>query len=208
MIEYVPAGDVFERIVPLTEHVEAYMSPYIKSGRAVFAVVLKGFIGRDNPPARGDPPVSSIKFRDEAVDLVTDLRRGLDYLETRDDIDHKRMIYWGYSAGAEWGLLAAAIENRYQAVVLMSVGLNSYEQAAIAEANRVNFAPHIKAPKLMLNGRYDEQFAFKTEAEPLFRLLREPKRLELHDGGHTAPPETAVPVISRWLDETSGKARR
>jgi DNA-binding winged helix-turn-helix (wHTH) protein len=34
----------------------------------------------------------------------------------------------------------------------------------------------IAAPKMMLHGRYDEDTPFKSEAEPLFRLLREPKR--------------------------------
>jgi hypothetical protein len=38
----------------------------------------------------------------------------------------------------------------------------------------------------------------------MFRLLREPKRLELHEGGHVAPQEIAIPAITKWLDETMG----
>lgn len=207
VIQYVPAGDVFGRFVSLPEHIETFMSPYIKSGRAVFAVVLEGFIEREYPPEYKPAPESSIKFRDEIVSMTTDTRRGLDYLETRDDIDHQQIIYWGYSAGAEFGLIFAAVETRYRAMVLTAAGLSVEHKNWIAEANKANFAPHIKIPKLMLHGRYDEQFPWKSEAEPLFKLFSEPKHLVLYDGGHTPSPEISVPIISKWLDETIGAVK-
>jgi hypothetical protein len=55
----------------------------------------------------------------------------------------------------------------------------------IAEASPINFAPHIRAPRLMLNGRYDEAYPLNTEIEPLQKPLREPKRMILYDGGHS-----------------------
>lgn len=204
VIQYVPAGDVFGRFASVPQHVENFMSPHIKAGRAVFAVVLKGFIEREQPPEYRAAPVGSIKFRERIVKHAIDLRRGLDYLETRADLDRERVIFWGYSTGGELGLIFTAVENRYRAVVLIGVGLSPDVKEWISEANKANFAPHIKAPKLMLNGRYDEQFAWKTSAEPLYKLLSEPKRLELFDGGHTPPPEIAVPLIGKWLDETVG----
>jgi len=74
----------------------------------------------------------------------------------------------------------------------------------IPEANPINFAPHILAPKLIVHGRYDENLSLKTEAEPLYKLLREPKRLVLYDGGHVPPFEFFVTTINGWLDETLG----
>ena len=59
----------------------------------------------------------------------------------------------------------------------------------------------------MLSGRYDENFVFKTEIEPLYRMLRDPKRIVVYEGGHTAPYELFVPTINRWLDETLGPVR-
>ena len=35
-----------------------------------------------------------------------------------------------------------------------------------------------------------------------------PERLVLYDGGHFATPETAVPVVNAWLDQTLGVVRR
>ena len=56
----------------------------------------------------------------------------------------------------------------------------------------------------MLSGRYDEASPYKTDVEPLFRLLAEPNRQVLYDGSHTPPSEVALPVINGWLDENLG----
>ena len=90
----------------------------------------------------------------------------------------------------------------------MASGLYPNQVGYVAEANPIHFAPHIKPPKLMLNGRWDEDFAFRTEAEPLFKLLREPTRLELPDGRHIPPVDLAAPVLNRWFDQTLGPVKR
>lgn len=207
VIQFVPAGDVYGRYITISESVEMILTPLIKSGRAVFAVVFKGFKERERPPDYKETPYASVRWRDVMVGRSTDLARGLDYLETRGEVDASRVAYYGYSAGAEDGLILAAVEPRYRAVVLVAGGLPRDCKQRIAEANPANFAPHIRAPKLMLNGRYDEAYQFKTEIEPLYKLLREPKRLEVYDAGHTPPIETAVPVVNRWLDETLGPVK-
>lgn len=45
----------------------------------------------------------------------------------------------------------------------------------------------------------------KSQTEPLFRLLREPKRLIVFEGGHSPSREMWVREIQKWLDETLGK---
>ena len=207
VIQFVPAGDVYGRYITISESVEMILTPLIKSGRAVFAVVFKGFKERERPPDYKESSYTSVRWRDVMVGRATDLARGLDYLETRGDVDASRVAYYGYSAGAEDGLILAAVEPRYRVVVLVAGGLPGDCKQRIAEANPANFASHIRAPKLMLNGRYDEAYSFKSEIEPLYKLLREPKRLEVYDAGHTPPIETAVPVINRWLDETLGPVK-
>ena len=42
---------------------------------------------------------------------------------------------------------------------------------------------------------------------PLRRLLGEPKRLTIVDGGHLPRAEERVPVINSWFDETLGRVR-
>ena len=41
-----------------------------------------------------------------------DLGRTLDFLETRDYIDHQNVAYYGFSSGAVCGPVIAAVESR------------------------------------------------------------------------------------------------
>ena len=69
----------------------------------------------------------------------------------------------------------------------------------------INFAPYIKAPKLVVNGRHDEEHPWATRGLPLWNLLREPKELVLIDGVvHHPPAEQRVPPISAFLEKTLG----
>lgn len=208
VIQFVPGDDVFYGR-PVPEYIETLLGPYIKSGRAVFGVVLKGYIERKEQVRPTSINETTVKYREHMVNWATDLRRGLDYLETRDDIDSGKIAYCGVSGGASRdGLIFAAIEPRYRSVILMGGGLHKYMLNVIPEANPINFAQHIRAPKLMLSGRYDEVMPYKRDIEPLYKLLPEPKRLALFDGGHFAPLEIAVPIVNGWLDETLGPVKR
>jgi hypothetical protein len=59
-----------------------------------------------------------------------------------------------------------------------------------------------------VHGRYDETTPLRTEAEPLFKLLPEPKQLFVYDGGHMASPEVVIQTVGGWLDKVMGSIRR
>jgi eukaryotic-like serine/threonine-protein kinase len=208
VIHLLPTSDVEYGQIPADRTAEGWLATEIKSGRAVFIVVLKGYIERLRPAGFVDPDRTTAEYRDKMVNWITDLRRGLDYLETRDDIDSKKIAYCGPSAGASVGLILAAVDRRYASGVLAAAGIRKYWTQWVAEANPVNFASHIRGPILMLQGRYDENFAWKTQAEPLYKLLNEPKRLILYDGGHAPPLELFATTIHQWLDETLGPIKK
>jgi dipeptidyl aminopeptidase/acylaminoacyl peptidase len=108
---------------------------------------------------------------------------------------------WG-AAGS--GLLSLAVENRYRAVVLVAGGIELFDPQKLPEANPINFVPYIKLPKLLIQGKYDEEFTLAAHAKPLYQLLREPKQFVVVDWGHVPPLEARVPLINRFLDETLG----
>jgi eukaryotic-like serine/threonine-protein kinase len=207
VIQYLPAGDVYGGFSTVSQHVETFAASQIRAGRAVFAVVLHRFPEHSNPDNR-PKPIDSVRFRDAVVTDMRDLQRGLDYLETRSDIDASRVAFWGYSAGAEFGIVYSAIESRLRGVILMAIGISDNNVRRLDEANVANFAPHIIPPKLILQGRYDEEYSWVAETEPLLKLLAEPKQLVRYDAGHTPPPEIAVPAIAKWLDEKLGPVSR
>jgi pimeloyl-ACP methyl ester carboxylesterase len=133
----------------------------------------------------------------------------MDYLETRSDIDGHRLAYVGLSWGAGSRMVFAGVDDRYRAVVLIGGGIDERMQPTLPEAANFNFAPYIRAPKLLLNGREDEEHPWFTRALPLWNLLREPKKLVLVEGaGHVVPVEERVPAINRFLDETLGPVSR
>ncbi|MBS1813187.1 MAG: protein kinase [Acidobacteria bacterium] len=208
VLQFVPAGDVYGGFFGLSQSVEMQVAPFIKAGRAVWAVVFKGFKEREHPQIYQAPGWNTVKRRDEVIRNATDLRRGLDYLSTRTDLDLSRLAYYGYSQGAVEGLIYIAVEHRYRAMVSLANGLSPKCINWIPEANPANFASHIRIPKLLLNGRYDEVHPLKIWVEPLYQSLSEPKQLHLYDAGHSPPLEIIVPPINQWLDEVLGEVTR
>ncbi len=204
VVHYLPAGDVVAGLRSLPDSVEMFLTPLIKSGRAVFTVVLKGYNERPYPPNYTPPERTTVEFRKQAVDWMTDLRRGLDYLETRKEVDRKKIEFLGISNGANLGLLLIGIESRYNSATLISAGLDKNWQNWIPEANFINFASKSRLPKLMVNGTYDETHPFKTFAEPLYKLLAEPKKIVTYNGGHIPTTEFLSITVNGWLDEKLG----
>jgi eukaryotic-like serine/threonine-protein kinase len=207
VIHFMPPGSVGNRTEWLPQSVEIHMTPFIKSGRAVLTVMIKGYLGRDWPANYMEPDRGKVEYRDQVVNWITDLRRALDYLETRSDIDMSRLAYHGASADGI-KLILPAVENRYHALVLWGANVEKSDVGIIPEANPINFAPHIRGPKLMIHGRYDEANPLKFDAKPLYKLLREPKHLETYEGGHRPPLEILVPMMNSWLDEKLGPVKR
>jgi pimeloyl-ACP methyl ester carboxylesterase len=187
---------------------EDRMAPYVRAGRAVFGVVLEGYIDRLRPPGAPTPSSDSVEYTEAVVSRVTDLRRGLDYLETRKDVDANRIAALAPSAGSILGLLIGALETRYRGFVFIGAGLPASYRTIAAAANPINFAGYIRSPKLVLQGRYDEDTPLRTATEPFFKLLTEPKQLVLYDGGHVPSIELTMRETSPWLDEHLGRVTR
>lgn len=58
--------------------------------------------------------------RDEFVQTVVDVRRAVDVLTARADVDPQRLAFWGFSHGAFIGGIVAGVERRITSYVLQS----------------------------------------------------------------------------------------
>jgi eukaryotic-like serine/threonine-protein kinase len=208
VMHYLPAGDVAGGFRSLPESMDDRIAPFVRGGRAAFGVVLEGYIERLRPAGFVPPLATTVEYKETIISRVTDLRRGLDYLETRQEIDMTRVGAVAPSAGSILGLILGALETRYTAFVFIGAGLPATYKFIIAEANPINFAANIRAPKLILQGRYDEDTPLRTQSEPLFKLLSEPKRMTIYDGGHVPSIEVTMNATSVWLDEQLGRVVR
>ena len=126
-------------------------------------------------------------------------------LESRGDIDKQRIAYNGYSLGAWIGVMALALEPRFQTGVLICGGLLS--EPLDPELEQLNFAPRIHLPILMVGGKDDFMRPPDVSQRPLFNLLGTPasdKRLALFEGGHIAPTQGLIRETLAWLDKYLG----
>ena len=100
-------------------------------------------------------------------------------------------------------MILTALEPRLKTTVLQGTGM--YETTP--EIDPLNYAPRLRIPTLMLNGRYDFETPLKTAQRPLFDLLGSPaehKRHTVFEKGHALPVEDAAREILPWLDRYLG----
>jgi dienelactone hydrolase len=179
----------------------------VKSGRAVMYPVYKSTYERGDGLA-SDYANQSSSYREHVVMWVKDLRRAIDYLETRPEIASRKLGYFGFSWGGYLGGLVPAVEPRLRVSVLLVAGLQF--PRGQPEVEPVNYLPRIKIPVLMLNGQYDFFFPVQTSQVPMFRLLGTPvqhKRQVISEGGHFVPRAQQISETLAWLDRYLGPAR-
>ena len=172
----------------------------IKSGRALLYPVYKGTYQRSDSLTTDVQDISNF-YRDHVIMWAKDLRRGIDYLETRPEVDTRQLTYYGISWGGAMGGLMAAVEPRIKVNVLYVAGL-SFERTR-PEVDPVNFLPRIRVPTLMLNGKYDFFFPVESSQVPMFRLLGSPaddKRHVVEDGSHFVARTRLIQETLAWLD--------
>src|SRR5258705_13284720 len=105
---------------------------------------------------------------------ATELRRGVDYLATRSDIDMRRLAYVAFSWGAGSRLPLVAVEDRFRTVGLIGGGGEVREEGTLPEGANPNFAPRIRHPELVFNGGDDQAHPPPTPRPPPRRRLLEP----------------------------------
>jgi dienelactone hydrolase/predicted Ser/Thr protein kinase len=203
-IVFFPGSDARESHTYSDAHLYA-VDFLIKSGRAVMFPIYKGTFERwEKTPGR-----STIAYRDLIIAEAKDLRRSLDYLESRPEIDRARLAYYGFSWGGAQGPIMVATENRFKTAVLANAGV-PIRWKTRPEVDPVNFAPHIKVPVLMINGRYDYVVPLEIAQEPLFRLLgtaAADKRHVVLDSGHGLPFTPWFKETLDWLDHYLGPVK-
>ncbi len=173
----------------------------LRSGRAVVYPVYQQMYERRTDSAR-----TQSFLREVSIQRGQDVRRTIDYLETRPDIDHSRIALYGLSLGAQLAPVYVATEPRLRTGVLLSGGFENWQMPP--EADPVNFTPRVKQPVLMVNGREDFDLPYATAQVPMFRMLgtaAADKRHAVLEGGHIPPrPQDVYKEILDWLDRYLG----
>lgn len=187
----------------------------------------------DAPSARPEPwqksPYTYLEAdRDIRVQTVIDLRRAVDLLVARRDIDPKRIAFIGYSLGATIGGVLAGVEKRIKAYVLMTAAGSQIEfwrepnnQAAENLKKRLTperFELYVKSLEPVEQIEYIKQaapaklfFQFAKEdeiipvdaAQRFYDAASKPKTVKWYKTGHSLNAQASTDRMN-WVVEQIG----
>lgn len=164
--------------------------------------------------------------RDLRIAAVVDLRRAIDLLLTRKDVDPERIGYVGHSFGAQWGAILSAVDDRVKAAVLIG-GVPS-EAAIILESNDpqyvefrkntpkekldsylkitgiidgIKYVPYAAPTPLLFQFARFERYFDEPAMLKYFEAASEPKTIKWYDTGHEVNDWQALIDRAEWLNK-------
>jgi dienelactone hydrolase len=162
--------------------------------------------------------------REIEIQAVVDLRRGIDLLLARPDVDPKRLAYVGHSYGAQWGSILSAVDKRMKTSVLMAgvaemadillrsddpgmvdfrktqpAGhLEKYSQVT-GDIDAIHFVGKAAPIPLLLQFANYEQYFEKSSMEHYVAAASDPKKVLYYDTGHDLNDPQALEDRYGWL---------
>lgn len=164
----------------------------------------------DGPIARpghleNNEPLNEQKIAN-LVQQVTDMRRGVDLLLARKEVDPKRIAYVGHSYNAGVGAILSGVERRFKAFVLMAGTMSDevtmktpeyqqYRQKVGPEkfdayvtkyswTDEAKYVSHAAPAVVFLQYATQEQFITPERARLYAAVVSEPKRFKLYEAPH------------------------
>lgn len=167
--------------------------------------------------------------RDLYVQTVVDLRRGVDLLIARPEVDPQRIAFVGHSYGATWGGVLAGVEKRIKAYVLMAglpdvsdfspSGASSFDEIAELVKSRftkeqvqhyvdiisalapVRYVVWSSPSAIFMQFARKDVFVSDRAADRYFHAAGQPKMRKWYYCGHELNDPTALADRVRWLEQ-------
>lgn len=192
---------------------------YAASGAVVLAITAP--FARNHPDR---PVLFTEQDRAEQIQLIQDLRRGVDLLLARDDVDAERIGFVGGSYGAAMGGLLAGVETRIRAYALfvgdgglvahftgpeddaaarMPEGQWLAWLAAMAPIEPSRFVGLAAPAELLFQSGREDRLVPPADAEAFAAAGSEPKEVRWYDVGHGFSEEMQRDQV-RWFAEHIG----
>lgn len=146
---------------------------------------------------------SSYYCRDWMGQSIVDLRRGIDYLLTRPDIDPDRVGIIGGSLGGWIGSILVAVEPRIKTSILIVPATEFVtEQTPPARVvNTSNFVSrYSNLSMMMLIAKKDKEFR-NARARQYFKIAPIEKKWIEYDQPHSMDPNIYIEDVLVWLEK-------
>ncbi|MDQ2691616.1 MAG: S9 family peptidase [Chloroflexota bacterium] len=220
------AGIIIMHGLPGNRSNNALFARRLAVSGAVVLMIDAPFARPENRNRVGGPLTFDEVDRLEQIQLMVDLRRGVDLLSAREDVDPERLAYVGYSYGAAMGGLLAGIEPRIKAFGLM-VGdgglvahftdsdgsffemsrLSAEDQAAwlaqMEPIEPIRFVSRAAPASLFFQNALHDDAVMQDDALAYQAAGSEPKRIEWYESNHMLPEE-AFEHMAEWLEMKIG----
>ncbi len=196
------------------DYVEYGNAFLLKNGYAVLRIDFKEHGERKRDTYKFDL-TGDYKYwtRNVISQTVFDLRRSVDFIETRKELDASRIGYYGISLGGITGTIFCGIEDRIKVpVIALAAGqmnLRFKDDASTGDAKNfvsiiepINFVKQIAPrPFLMLNAKNDEVIP-PVMSKLLFDAAENPKEIIWYDAKHRdAPIDIIYADGLNWFNE-------
>lgn len=192
--------------------------------RGVLSLLIDGPFARSD----ADPEANFLhpeKERDQWIRGVIEMRRAIDVLLARKDVDPRRIGYVGHSYGATFGGVLAGVEKRVRAFVLMGglpgftlfddpvlgpfmKGLTAEQKQKYADAIRpiepVRFVGNSGPASLFFQFARHDRFISEQAAKQFYEAAGQPKQSKWYFCSHEFnDPESRLDRID-WISQQLG----
>lgn len=162
----------------------------------VVSVLVQGFLPWSRPPDASDYEVD----RAMVIHQVLELRRAVDLLASRDDVDPQRIGLVGHDFGAMYGGILAGVDPRPKTYVLMaptgrfadwfllfwpSTGDKREEyKAGMNPIDPINYYPQADPASLYFQFGGNDTYVSESAAQEQFDAASEPKTIKIYQAEH------------------------
>ena len=195
---------------------------YARAG--VVSLLVDDLGVRPAPWRRNAPGSEPEAVRNNFIQSVVDLRRGIDLLRSRSDVDPERIAYVGHSSGAHWGAILSAVDRRLKTVVLMAgvpdeaaiymesddpeyvelrrntpkEQLDNYLKT-VGPLDAIRYVPHAAPTPLLFQFARFEQYFNEAAMQRYAQAASVPKLVLWYDTGHALNDIRALVDRADWL---------
>ena len=218
------AGIIVQHGLPGTKHDNLFFARSLVATGAVVLMIDAPFARPENRYRTPWPITFNEVDRLEQIQLMIDLRRGVDLLIARNDVDPERLAFIGYSYGAAMGGLFAGLETRLKAYGLMvgdgglvahfttadgtlfadlQQSLNADQKEAwltlMKPIEPIRFVGRAAPAALFFQNGLHDELVTRADAQAYQAAGSEPKRIEWYDSNHGLPDQAFQDMVE-WLE--------
>ena len=143
-------------------------------------------------------------------EAVKEVRRAVDFLQSRDDVDGDEIGYVGWSQGARMGALTSGVEHRIKAFDLIAGGaapVSEYVKYApvdlqdelktlLERTDPLHFVAQAEPSELLFQDGRQDKVVPEAALKELAQAGSEPKEVRWYNAGH-------VPTSKMWAESRS-----